>query len=128
MVSVRDRIFLVAGFDFLHRQRAIDNIKKKILARRNAALNILTFYSKEINIVELKDKLFNLSFDGEKIVIFKGFDGLSQPVREFLFNNFNKIIATNYIVLEAEKDLFQLQRGKSLSSDKFFNVASSPSS
>jgi hypothetical protein len=121
MVTTHKKVFLIAGSGFFQRKQAIDNIKKKILLRKQAPLNVLTFYSKEIDIKDLQEKILTFSFDKDKIIIFKDAYRLSRVVKDFLFDNFEKIISNNYMILEIEKDYFQLRKDKKISGDKFFN-------
>jgi len=122
MVGLRDRFFLVSGTEFSQRKRAIDNIKKRILKNKSAPLNILTLYSKEIDLKDLSQKLFTVSFDKTKIVVFKNFESLASKVKEFIFQNYKKILIGNYLIFETEKDLYQLKKNKRIASDKFFNL------
>lgn len=121
-MNVRNRVFLIAGSDFSQRHRAIANIRERILRDKTASLNTLTFYSKEIDISNFQEKLFNFSFDKEKIIILKDAGRLSKDARAFLGNNLEKIISNNYIILETDDDYFSLRRDKKLSSDKFFSI------
>lgn len=121
MVGLNNRVFLVTGKDFAQRRLAIDGIKKKVLKKASAYLNILTFYGKEIILKDLKEKIFTFSFEGEKIILIKDADRLSKEIREFLLGNFKKIISCNYLILETEIDYAQLGRDKKISADKFFN-------
>ena len=122
MVGIRDRFFLVSGTDFSQRKRAIDNIKKRILKDKSASLNTLTFYCKEIDLNDLSQKLFTISFDKIKIVVFKNFETLTSKVKEFIFQNYKKILMGNYLIFETEKDIYQLKKNKRIVSDKFFNL------
>ena len=110
-MNIRDRVFLVIGTAFLGRQRAVDNLKKRILKQRSAAFNIVTFYPREIELKDLRHKMLTYSLDKEKIIIFKDAYNLSVKVRDFLFTNLKQIIAANYIILEIDitgKDLVLL--------------------
>ena len=115
------KIFIVAGTDFLQRQRAIESIKKRILKDAPSLLSIFTLYSKEINPDQLRKNIFTLSFNKEKIVIFKNALKLSSPVKSFLFKEIKRIISNNYIVLEIEKDYYQFQ--KENDRENFFRFA-----
>ncbi len=118
MVTTNTRVFFVSGSDFAGRRLIIENIKKKTLATGQTPLNILNFYSKEINIKDLQEKVLLSSFDKNKMLIFKDVYNLSKEVKDFLFNNLGKIISNNYVVFEAESDSL---KGKKISTDKFFN-------
>lgn len=120
MVGSSPRIFLVTGIDFNQRQLLIENIKNKVFKKPATPLNILTFYSKEIDIKDLQEKILTFSFDKEKIIIIKNAESLTKEAKEFLFNNLKKILSHNYIILETDKDYLQLQRDKKISSDIFF--------
>ncbi|MDD4182279.1 MAG: hypothetical protein PHT53_00440 [Candidatus Omnitrophica bacterium] len=118
MVTTKDRIFFISGSDFTGRQLIAENIKKKILQGSSGALNILNFYPKEINIKDLQEKVLLSSFDKKKILIFKDIYGLPKEIKDFLCNNFDKIISNNYLIFEAETDTL---RSKKISADKFFS-------
>jgi len=123
MVSVRERIFLISGADFSQRQRVLTNIRKRILQNSPLALNVLTFYSKELNIKTLKEELFVSSFDKSRIVIFKNFFELKKEVRDFIFSNLKKVLLANYVICETDQDHYQLQKNKRLNADKLFSFA-----
>jgi len=120
MVSIRERIFLICGADFSQRQRALTNLKNRILKNSPLSLNSITFYSKELDSKTLKEKLFVSSFGKNKVVIFKNFFEMKAQTRILLFNNLKKILTTNYIICETDKDHYQLQSNKRLISDKLF--------
>lgn len=120
MVNIRERVFLISGTNFLQRQRAVENIKKRILKEKARSLNVLTFYGKEINIKDLGEKLFTISFGNDKIAVFKNFQDLPVEVRNFLFENLKRILSANYLIFETDKDYYQLQRDKKFTTDKFF--------
>lgn len=118
MVTTKEKVFFVCGTDFTGRRLIVENIKKKILQGSPSSLNILNFYPKEINIKDLQEKVLLSSFDKKKILIFKDVYSLPKEVKDFLYNNFSKIISNNYIVFEAESDYL---RSKKISADKFFS-------
>jgi len=101
MVALKDRVFFVSGSDFEGRKLIIENIKKKTLAIGQTSLNILNFYPKEINIKDLQEKVLLSSFDEKRMLIFKDVYNLSKEVKDFLYNNLDKIVSNNYIVFEA---------------------------
>jgi len=120
MVNIRERVFLISGTDFLQRQRAIENIKKRILKGKAAFLSVSTFYGKEVNPKDLGEKLFTTSFGKERIAVFKNIQDLPSAVRKFLFENLKKILANNYLIFETDKDYYNFQRDKKFINDKFF--------
>lgn len=119
-INIRARVFLVSGNSFLQRRRAIENIKKRILKGRDTSLNTLIFYGKEADPKDLGERLFTVSFDREKIAVFKNFHNLSSAVSRFLFDNLKRILAGNYLIFETDKDYYQLQKDKRFSKDAFF--------
>jgi hypothetical protein len=119
MVKLEERIFLVAGQDYFQRQRAIESIEKRI--SKVSSLNTVIFYSKEIDLKILKEKLFTFSFDKEKIVIFKEAQNLPSLIKYFLFKNMKKIIAFNYVIFEIEEDYQKLSKNKNFTQDTFFS-------
>lgn len=121
-LSFRERVFVVCGANYFSRRQALANIKKRALKGHGACLNVLTFYSKEVNVKDLREKVLSESFSGNRIAVFKDFPALSSPVKDFLFNNLKKILAVNYAVFETEEDYYHLRRSKKISSDKFFNL------
>jgi hypothetical protein len=127
MVSIREKVFLVCGGDFLQRQRALDSIKKRLLKNEPRPLASLTFYSKEINIKDLQEKLATASFDKKRILIFKDFSNLASRARSFLFDNFKKIVLSNYIIFETDSEYYYLQRSKKITADKLFAIVISKS-
>ena len=118
MVTINTRVFFVCGSDFAGRRLIIENIKKKTLAAGQTSLNILNFYPKEINIKDLQEKVLLSSFDEKRMLIFKDVYNLSKEVKDFLYDNLEKIISNNYIIFEAESDAL---KSKKVSADKFFN-------
>lgn len=120
MVNIRERVFLISGTDFSQRQHAVENIKKRILKGKTAALNVFVFYAKETNPKDLGEKLFTTSFGNEKIAIFKNSQDLSTVTRKFLFDNLKRILSNNHLIFETDKDYYQLQRDKKFSNDEFF--------
>lgn len=119
MVTTKERVFFVSGSDFSGRRLIIESIKKKTLKGGSDQLNILNFYPKEINIKDLQEKVLLSSFGGGRMLVFKDAYNLSKEVKEFLYDNLNKIISGSYIVFEAESD--NPVAGKRISTDKLFN-------
>jgi len=122
MVSFRERTFLVAGSDFFQRQQAIKNITKRILKDQPSAFNFLILYSKELDSKSLQEKLFTTSFGKNKIILFKNFFDLASSLRYVLFTNIKKILSTNYLILETDKEYYQLSYSKKISSDNLFKL------
>ena len=120
MVNIRERVFLISGTNFLQRQRAVENIKKRILKSKDPSLNVLTFYGKEVNPKDLGEKLFTTSFGKDKIAVFKNFQELPSATRKFLFDNLKRILSNNYLIFETDKDYYQLQKDKKFATDEFF--------
>lgn len=124
MVRFQDRLFLVVGLKFTERQRAIDIIKTKILHNNlSSSLASLSLYAKEINIADFKEKTLTVSFEKNKILLIREAASLPDEVREFLLDNFEKILSLNYIILEVEKDYLQWKEEKRVLADKFFCFA-----
>jgi len=119
MVTTKEKIFFISGNDFSGRRLIIENIKKKTLKASDSSLNVLNFYPREINIKDLQEKVLLSSFGKEKILIFKDVYNLPKEVKDFLYNNLSRIIASNYIIFEAEGE--RSLRDKKISADKFFN-------
>lgn len=122
MVSIRDRVFLIFGSNFLQRQKIIENLKYKILKEKSASINILTFYGKEVELKDFQEKILTSSFDNIKILIIKDFSELPPPVRLYLLNNLDEILTGNYIIFETDKESYSLQGNKKIASDKFFSL------
>jgi len=121
MVNLRDKVFFISGADFFQRQRVIENIKKRILKTSNTPVNNIIFYSKEIDIKDLAKKIFTVSFGKNRIAVFKNCLDLKSAAKDFILNNFKKILSTNYIIFETDKEYSRLQRDRKLISDKFFS-------
>ncbi|MDD5195020.1 MAG: hypothetical protein PHQ96_05030 [Candidatus Omnitrophica bacterium] len=121
MVVLRDRLFLVIDLQFLQRQRTIDAIKNKIFHNAALSLSTFTFYGKDINIDEFKEKVLTFSFERNKIILIKEAFLLPTQAKDFLFANFAKIIQSNYIILEIEKEYQQFKQDKKVIADTFFN-------
>ncbi len=121
MVNIRERVFLISGTNFLQRRQAIESIKKRILKEKVTPLDVYTFYGKEAGARDLSEKLFTASFKKTKIIVFKNFQDLSVPARNFLFENLNKILASNYLIFETDRDYYEFQKNKKFLTDKFFN-------
>ena len=122
MVNIRERVFLISGNNFLQHRLAIENIKKRILKGKTTPFDVHTFYGKETNVRDLGEKLFTVSFKKEKIIVFKNSRDLSAAVRNFLFENLNKILAANYLIFETDEDYYQFQKNKKLTADKLFSI------
>ncbi len=120
MVNIRERVFLISGTNFLQRQRAVENIKKRILKGKESSLNVLTFYGKEVNPKDLGEKLFTTSFGGGKIAVFKNSQDLPSAARKFLFGNLKRVLSNSYLIFETDKDYYQFQRDKRFTNDEFF--------
>jgi hypothetical protein len=121
MAKIEDRLFLVASTLFGQRQRAIENIRRSILKSAPSSLHIFTFYSKNIDINELKRKLFTFSFNKDKIIIFKEADALPSNIKDFLFKNIREIISSNFLILEIEREYQSFSRDRKFVSDSFFS-------
>jgi len=120
MVNIRERVFLISGTNFLQRQHAVENIKKRILKGKASSLNVFTFYGKEVKLEDLGEKLFTTSFGKERIVVFKDSQDLPSAVRKFLFDNLKRILSSNYLIFETDKDYYQFQKDKRFTNDEFF--------
>jgi len=121
MVSLRERLFFISGADFLQRQRIIENIKKRIL-ERDTSINTLTLYCNDIDLKDLKEEVLTVSFGKKRLVIFKDFLKLTKELRNFIFNNFNKILVNTYFIFETEEDSYSLRRNRKFINDNFFKA------
>lgn len=117
MANLKDRIFVVVGNDFDQRRLIIENIKSKILQKSKSPFSTLTFYAKEIDLKDLQEKVSLVSFDKNKILVFKNADSLKKEIKDFLIKDINKIISNNYLLFEMEKDYFLNDKGPG--ADKF---------
>ncbi|MCP4652857.1 MAG: hypothetical protein GY858_05685 [Candidatus Omnitrophica bacterium] len=122
-MTVRERLFLVAGTNFTQRKLAIDNIKKKILKGKDASFNIFTFYGKEVSLKSLQEKIFTFSFDKERAVVFKNADLLPKEIKGFLFQDIKRVLLTTHVILEIEKDYSAFAKEKKTTSNEFFSFA-----
>jgi hypothetical protein len=121
MVGSNISFYFVTGRDFQQRRSAIESIKNKTLQTSASPLNILTFYGKEIDANQLRQKLLTFSFSREKIVIIKEADNLPEEAKDFLLANYKKIVFHNCLIFETDKDYPDLLRNKKITSDKFFS-------
>ncbi|UCC95132.1 MAG: hypothetical protein JSW40_10075 [Candidatus Omnitrophota bacterium] len=121
MVNPARRIFFVIGTDFLHRQRAIENIKTRILHNKSSPINTIIFYSKEIEMNDLRKKVLTFSFDKEKIIIFKNASALTMAIKKFFVENLKEITSSNYLIFEIEQDHRNVFQDTKLTKDKFFS-------
>jgi DNA polymerase III delta subunit len=128
MLNIREKVFFVSGSDFFQRQLAVGNIKKRISKNSHELLSSSIFYGKETELVSLQEKLLTASFGKNKVIIFKDFLGLNIAIRNFIFVNLEKVLSVNYIIFETDKDYYQLQRNKKITSDKLFNLILTKSS
>ena len=119
-----NKLFLITGSDFTNRKRALEGILSRVGEVKNVALKTQTLFSKDIELESLKNILFSFSFTGERIIVFKAALGLRKPIKDFLYKNLKKILDTNVLVFEIEKDFDSLKRDKSFSSDLFFRSLS----
>jgi hypothetical protein len=120
MVGLNSRIYFITGQFFNPRQLIIENIKKKVLKNSASPLNTLIFYSKEINIKELEEKILTFSFNKEKIIIVKEAHSLAKDFKDFFLANLKKVLAHNYFIFETDRDYAEFIRDRKLSSDTFF--------
>jgi len=119
--SVRERLFLILGGDFNQRQLALSNIKKRLLKQQSLPIDFFTFYAKEIELKTFSEKLLTVSFGQKKVVMFRNFDQLASPVRKFFFKNIKKILKSNYLIFDSDKEYYQLQKDKKFLSDELFS-------
>ena len=117
---LKTKVFLVIDSDFFKRKKVIDSIKKDLVKIKDPSLNTQVFYSKDIDLNNLKQALFSFSFDREKIVFFKGAQDLSKEIREFIHLNLKKIVNNNYLIFELEKDYLTLKQDKRFLADKLY--------
>lgn len=122
MVNFKERVFLVCGTNFFHRQQIIDNIKKRLLEKKTAAINTFTFYSEEIKVEDLKEILITSSFSHKKMIIFKDFLNLAIGSKKFILDNFDKILSDTYLVFETEEDYYSIRKKDKIFNDDFFRV------
>lgn len=115
------RLFLVIGTDFINRKRAVDSIKIRLLKKKDSFLNTHVYYSKDIDLNNLKDIVFSFSFTGSRVIILKGAQDLSREVKDFIYNNIKSIVANNYLIFELEKDSTALKNDRQFAKDKFFS-------
>lgn len=119
-MNTAKKVFLVIGDDFFQRRRLIGNIKKTILQNKKDSLNIINIYTKETDLKTVQEKVLNFSFNQEKIVVFKDAYRLSPAIKDFLLDNFKKIISANYLILEIEEEYSRFRQDKKITSDRFF--------
>ncbi|MCM8824382.1 MAG: hypothetical protein NC822_06910 [Candidatus Omnitrophica bacterium] len=118
MVDVKRRVFLVTGSDFLSRKRVLDNIKLRVLGDKYSPLNTSIIYSKDVEENKLKETLLNFPLIDNRVFIFKEADKLNKQLKDFLFNNLDKLVSNNYLIFEIESDYFYLK--DYLPKDNFF--------
>ena len=119
MAKLKEKIFFICGQDFEQRRLITENIKKTILPVAPGSLLTLIFYAKEIDIKDLQEKISLISFDKNKILIFKDAESIPKAIKDFLLNNITKILSNNYILFETEKDYFVNDRR--IAQDKFLS-------
>ena len=120
MVSLKQKVFSVVGTDSFGRQQAVRNIRTRILKNKPRSLNTHTIYGNEIELKALQETLATVSFDSEKLVIFKDALRIGVKVREYLYKNLKSILTNNYLVFEMEKDYPQLIKEKRVIGDKLW--------
>ncbi|MBU2103251.1 MAG: hypothetical protein ABH865_08695 [Candidatus Omnitrophota bacterium] len=121
MVTLQERLFLITGPQFSQRQRALEVIKKKVF-RDLSAFNLLTFYADDIELNDFSEKVLTVSFEGARIILIRDALRLSAEVRQFIFENIKKIILSNCIALEVEKEYKRLQEEKKITTDTLFGL------
>lgn len=121
MVTLQERLFLIAGPQFSQRQRALEVIKKKVF-KDFSAFDLLTFYADDIELNDFSGKVLTVSFEGTRIILIRGALRLSPEARQFIFKNIKKIIISNCIVLEVEKEYKRLQEEKKVTTDELFDL------
>ena len=121
MVDVlRKSIYFVIGLDFINRKRAVEKIQSRIIDPKNSCLNTHIYYSEDIDRDNLRNLLFSFSFGGKKVVIFKEVQKLLSPIKDFLYNNIQKIITNNYLIFELNQDCWSFKQNRRFAKDKFF--------
>lgn len=120
-MNVRERLFLILGGDFNQRQLALSGIKKRLLKQESLPIDFFTFYAKEIDLKTFSEKLLTVSFGQRKVVIFRNFHQLTSPVRKLFLKNIKKILETNYMIFDSDKEYYQLQKDKKFLSDELFS-------
>lgn len=116
---MKEKIFVIIGLDFFGRQQVIERIKKRIARFKETPLNVLTFYSREIDLKNLQEKVLTFSFEQERIVIFKMAGHLPIEIKDLLLKYMDKIVLYNYVIFEIEEDSRQWEKSKKI--DKFFS-------
>ena len=120
-MHIRERLFLVSGADFDQRQRAIEALKRRILTGANSTLNTFIFYASEIDLKDFQEKVSAHSFNKVKIIHIKNFIELKSDIKKFIYENYKKILISNFIIFESDKDSYQLQAKKN-TSDSLFSL------
>ena len=122
MVTLKQRVFSIIGTDSFGRQQAVRNIHTRILKDKPRSLNTHNIYGNEIELKVLQETLATVSFDSEKLVVFKDALKISAKIREYLHKNLKSILADNYLVFEMEKDYPQLIKEKRVIGDKLWST------
>ena len=120
MVTLKQRVFSVIGVDSFGRQQAVRNIRTRILKDKPRSLNTHTIYGGEVELKALQETLATVSFDSEKMVVFKDALKISAKVREYLYKNLKIILTNNYLIFEMEKNYPQLIKEKRVVGDKLW--------
>ncbi|MCM8774313.1 MAG: hypothetical protein NC820_06230 [Candidatus Omnitrophica bacterium] len=118
MVDVKKRVFLITGADFFYRKRVLDSIKLRVVGDKYSPFNTIVIYSKDVEENKLKETLLNLPLIDNRVFIFKEADKLNKQLKDFLFNNLDKLVSNNYLIFEIEVDYFYLK--DYLTKDNFF--------
>ena len=121
-MTLKQRVFSIVGTDSFGRQQAARNIRTRILKDKPRSLNTHTIYGNEVELKELQEILATVSFDSEKLVVFKDALKIGVKIREYLYKNLKSILANNYLIFEMEKDYPKLIKEKKVLGDKLWST------
>ena len=87
MVEKESSVYLFIGQDSFSKDIQIKKIKEQFLSRELEYFNFDTLYSKELNRIDLQERLLSLPLKVKKrIVIIKDAQSLKENIKEFLLN------------------------------------------
>lgn len=102
MVDLTKKVFALAGGDFTLRAQALADLTRQLLGAHAASLNTYTVYPKKLHLQTLQEQLARISFDVQKIVVFKDARHLDAHARAYITGALGTITKHNWLVFEIE--------------------------
>lgn len=121
-ITLKQKLFLIISADSFKRKLAIDKVIAHLVKDKNDyASCVEVFYGNQIDIEEFKQELSNPSLKGIKIIIIKNAQALKKEIKEYIFQNLDKLIEANYFAFEVDIDPQIISQDKKFNQDALFS-------